>query len=83
VTIHRVCLETTHFSFEAFGATSGEAMLAFRKGWDAHAKATGAAPFKSDYFARSLFPDMQYHEIELGACYRDREILTQSPKEKK
>lgn len=71
MTIHRVYLSTSHFTFEAFGENAGDAIAAFRRGWEVHAKATGAARFESEEFAQQLFPDLQFHEIETGAFYRD------------
>lgn len=82
--VHRVSLETPHYTFEAFGRTEGEAILAFRNGWSKHAEATGAAAFESTEFVTELFPDLQYHTITTGACYRDRtEVAHLVPKKQR
>jgi hypothetical protein len=58
-------LETTHYSWRAFGTTEKGAVAALRKGWNVHRKLSGAGPF-------SEFEDgVRTWEVKPGECWCD------------
>ena len=63
---YHATLDTSHFHFDAFGETEGEAQEAMRGGWEAHASAFSA----TDTFA-DVTEDVQIVAVEMGAAYRD------------
>ena len=67
--IYRASLETSHFSFEAYGATRSEAYNAMRAGMEKHARQVGIAP---DSFTSDFWQSVEVYPVLLGAAYRDR-----------
>jgi hypothetical protein len=57
-------METSHFSFDAFGPTRAQAVAALRKGFEHHCQVTGAT---------MTWRDVDYNAVPvaLGKCYRD------------
>lgn len=64
--VHLATLETTNFTFQAIGATEVEAVEAIRKGWNKHARRTGAVIRFDD-----LRDDVNVIVMQSGRAYRD------------
>lgn len=64
--------ESRHFSFEAFGLDPLKPRAAFNAGIDEHARQTGAP---ADWVEEAK-ANAESAVFELGACYRDRILLT-------
>jgi len=63
-------VETSNFTFDAFGATEPEALAALEKGWREHQRQSGA------WLAwEELREDIGIVMIGTGRCFRDREIM--------
>lgn len=63
-----------HFEFEAFAATSEEAITVLKQGLDAHTKQYNLDP-KWWVLSDPELDSLEVHEYELGVAYRDREPL--------
>lgn len=62
-------MDSNNWTFDAYGATKEECMIAFAKGLRAHADKTGSDQSWVDECVSECEP----HRVALGACYRDRE----------
>jgi len=71
MTLYKATLETRNFSFEAYGTTEGEARLALYSGLNVHAAQYSVTASN----VRDLKVDVEVRAIEVGKCYRDREVL--------
>ena len=67
----RVALDTSHFSFEAYGATLGQANRAFDALIDAHVIQTGADPVWAALAKRDAVP----YQINAGTGIRDYDVI--------
>ena len=66
-------LATRNFEFEACGASAEDARMALKTGLLKHAL---QYDMPADWW-REWEGDIESREVALGACYRDREKLTQ------
>lgn len=71
--MHIATIETRNFTFEGAGATQEEAMDALRRGLDEH---TAQHKLEPTWFG-SYLPHVEMRQIEPGACYRDREVISE------
>jgi len=62
-------LETRSFTFDAFGATKSEALMAMHSGWVKHAQQTGAT-----MGWEIVADDVYVIEVHAGECLRDRDF---------
>lgn len=77
-TLHKAAIDTSNFSFEAYGATQEQAREALRAGLTKHSEhyRVSGGPEWVD----KCMEDVQTLEITLGTCYRDREpVLLGTP----
>jgi hypothetical protein len=65
-------LDTRHFSFVALGETERDALIAIRRGWNAHRKLTRGHAGPWSEFADSV----RFIEIAPGQCSRDGEPIS-------
>lgn len=73
--IFHATLETSNFTFEAFGLTAADAKTALETGLLKHA-AQYSNRLSADWW-RPFESDIAIREVAFGECYRDREKLTQ------
>lgn len=71
----RAKLETRHFTFDAYGETEEEALAVLKNAWDdTHRRHyPSAAPFDEAVEDG----DVCFYPIELFACYRDGEKISE------
>jgi hypothetical protein len=67
VLIHKATFNTPRWSFEAYGSTPPQALLALQIGWDEHARQTEADP----NYLNEYRDDISVTTVEVGGCYRD------------
>ena len=60
--------DSAHFVFEAYGATRDEALAAYRKLIEAHAREYPGAELS---WAREMVEDVSVSQVETGHGYRD------------
>ena len=65
--VWRAKFETPNFLFEAFGLCREHAWAVLKKGWEEHAKHTGAEPDYLEQYAE----DVYFDTITTGVCQRD------------
>ena len=72
-------LETTNFSFRAFGVDQDLALKALRRGWAVHRRQYGAGrvvPFdRATGGGEQSCGSVEFFPINMGAAYRDGEPL--------
>ena len=66
--------ETPNFTFNSYGSTRDEAILALREGWNEHSVSYAADP---DYLSEFI-DDVDCYEITALSCYRDGEQIAKA-----
>jgi hypothetical protein len=67
----KATLETSNFTFEAYGQTTAHAVNALKRGLDGHAAQYGLAPT----WWHPLEMDIYTRHIKLCVAYRDNEVI--------
>lgn len=77
-TLHKAAIDTSNFSFEAYGATQEEAREALRAGLTKHSEHYRVSD--GPEWVEECMEDVRTLEITLGTCYRDGEpVLLSTP----
>ena len=69
-------METSHFSFVAFGTDKDDAINVMRAAWDnVHRKHYPDAVSFDEYVGTDAEDELNFYEVEVGCAYRDGEPL--------